>query len=189
LQHSENALIIESQKRLSPDGTTQGSSWMIAFFSLIEQSARTECALLVCIILFLASDSLIAFKSALMYCLGSYLFVMIKVMYQSPRPFWTSTAIDTYQGYCMFDFASPSTHIFNVVFFLNYNIFMYFQKYSSVPNKPLVGCLYCLNAIYLILLSYGMHVFGLLYFYQSAISFLFSFLYLVLCIAFDSEIL
>ena len=34
-----------------------------------------------------------------------------------------------------------------------------------------------------------MHVFGLLYFYQSAISFLYSGIFLAFCIALDSEIL
>jgi hypothetical protein len=46
--------------------------------------------------LFLAFDSLIAFKSTLLYCLGSYIMILIKLLYESPRPFWLVKDIESF---------------------------------------------------------------------------------------------
>ena len=53
----------------------------------------------------------------------------------------------------------------------------------------MVIALYILSFLYLLVLSNAMHVFGLLYYYQIVVSTLFSFVYLIICIRFDDEIL
>jgi hypothetical protein len=145
--------------------------------------------ILICLVLYLCTDTLIAFKSTIVYCIGVYLLVILKVIYQSPRPFWTSFEIQAYEGYCEFNYASPSISIFNAVFFMNYNIFMYFQKYTPVVYIPVVISLYILSFLYLIVVSTSLHVFGLLYYYQIVVSALFSFVYLIICIRLDDGIL
>ena len=49
--------------------------------------------------------------------------------------------------------------------------------------------LYILSFLYLIVVSNALNVFGLLYYYQIVVSTLFSFVYLVIVIRFDDEIL
>ena len=50
----------------------------------------TDATLLVSVILFLATDTLIALKSTIVYGFGIYLILLMKLMYKSPRPFWVS---------------------------------------------------------------------------------------------------
>jgi len=66
---------------------------------------------------------------------------------------------------------------------------MYFTKYTNNFNRVLVGTLYCVLIIFASLSIMSEFLFGLVYLYQSFISLLYSFTYLVLCLNFDNEIL
>ena len=99
------------------------------------------------VVLFLGFDTLIAFKSTLLYCFGLYLMVLLKVTYQSPRPFWVQGDVKVLNDNCEFNFASPSTHIFDVVFFWNYNIYMYLVYYKQTPNRLVVGLAYTFSGL------------------------------------------
>ena len=112
------------------------------------------------IFLFLATDSLIAFKTTLLYSFGLFFIVLMKLIYRSPRPFWSDRDIRVYKETCNFDFSSPSTHIFNLAFFYGYSIFMYFVKYTDKVNWALVYFLYSLLVIASSLTIFSMYLFG-----------------------------
>ena len=90
---------------------------------------------------------------------------------------------------CKFDFAMPSDGVFSIVFFWNYNLIMYFIRYTETVNTRLVVTLYAILFCVLFVHVFGSIYLGITYFYQSFISGLFSFSYLVMCINFDNEIL
>jgi len=90
--------------------------------------------------LYLSTDSLIAFKSSIMTCFGIYLITFLKLLYKDGRPFWINADIIGYE--CMFDFAGPAYHLYMITFFWLYNIIMYCMKYSENVNKPLVIILF-----------------------------------------------
>lgn len=129
------------------------------------RSTDNDFTLLLCIVLFMISDSLIAFQCALIYCIGLYSMVLLKLAYESPRPFWMKSNIRTYNNQCDFDYASPSQHIYNLSFFWVYCIFMYFQKYTQEVNKPLVWFLYIGTAITLIAVTFSLWMYGVMYLY------------------------
>ena len=137
----------------------------------------------------MATDSLNAFKCTMLYCFGLYFMIALKLMYESPRPFWVSGKIKSYPGLCRFDFSSPSTHLYNLSFFFTYITFMNFYKYTDKVYKPVLFVLLGIIFIYIVGMSIVLHAFGLLYYYQAVMSVLFSLIYLLICINFDAEIL
>lgn len=148
-----------------------------------------ETTLFFSLAMFLFTDSLIAFKGNILFCFGVYFMTILKLLYQSARPFWIMGEISVQPGACKFDFAMPSDQIFSVVFFWNYNLFMYFIRYTEKVNHVLVIMLYSLLGAFTLVLVFGIFVLGQTYIYQSFISMLFSFIFFVLCINFDNEIL
>jgi hypothetical protein len=85
---------------------------------------------------YLFTDSLIAFKSAILTCFGVYIITFLKLIYKDGRPFWIAYDIEGW--ICEFDFAGPSYHMFLISFFWCYNIIMYCMKYAEKVNIPLV---------------------------------------------------
>jgi len=94
-------------------------------------SVNTTC-LFMCLF-FLSTDSLIAFKSAILTCFGVYIMSFLKLVYKDGRPFWLSSQVNGLL--CEFDFAGPAFHLFIVSFFWSYNIVMYCMKYAEKVNK------------------------------------------------------
>jgi len=92
--------------------------------------------------MYLATDTYIAFKTAFLYFVGLYMIIVLKMLYISPRPYWKDTGIISFMDKCEFDYASPSTHMFNMFFFYGYSIFMYQVKYQEEVNWKLVYALY-----------------------------------------------
>jgi len=82
---------------------------------------------------YLTTDSLLAFKSAIITCFGYYILTCLKLLYKDARPFWLSTEITGFR--CRFDFAAPSYHLYTLMTFWAYNIIMYRMKYSATVNK------------------------------------------------------
>jgi len=66
---------------------------------------------------------------------------------------------------------------------------MYFTKYTETLNKKLIVALYILLFVWTIVCVFSMFLFGLVYLYQSFISMLYSFTFLVFCLNYDNEIL
>lgn len=127
----------------------------------------------------------------MLYCIGIYIMLLLKNQYQSPRPFWVDGDIDSFKGMCEFDFVAPSSHVFTIVFYWQYNILMYFTKYIPTNQKinwTLVICLEVLLVVVSISNLFMGYLFGLMYIYQMVTSILWSFTFLVFCLIFDDQI-
>ena len=161
----------------------------IGFFYGVLHLADVNFTLFIGMMLFLISDSLIAFKTSMVYCFGLYMIVILKLFYESPRPFWNSTEIVTFMDFCDFDFACPGNHVFSLCFFWTYTIFMTFQKYSVEINYILVMGLYFLLIVVTVLTIYGTFLFGINYLYQSMVSMLYSVTFFIIIVNFDAKIL
>ena len=136
--------------------------------------------------LYLASDSLIAFKSAILTCFGLYFITFLKLMYKDGRPFWVDDDVKSYD--CAFDFAGPSYHLYIITFFWSYNIIMYCMKYSENNHSTLAKFLFCiLSGMAVWIVIAGLYT-GTIYIYQNVIGLLYGVIYLVLCLNFDREI-
>jgi len=72
---------------------------------------------------YLTTDSLLAFKSALITSFGYFILTVLKLLYKDGRPFWVSKEIVGYS--CRFDFGGPSYHLYTLVTFWVYNVVMY----------------------------------------------------------------
>jgi hypothetical protein len=78
---------------------------------------------------YLMTDSLLAFKSAIITCMGYYILTFLKLMYKDGRPFWLDETIVGYR--CRFDFGGPAYHLYTMITFWAYNIIMYRMKYAD----------------------------------------------------------
>ena len=129
------------------------------FLKLLEfclEISDNYITMLVGMVLFLAADSLIAFKTTLLDCFGLFFITVLKMFYLSPRPFWVDPSIKVlFQSSCNFDYGSPSTHLFNLLFFYGYSIFMYFLKYSENIYWPIVYLLYTFLVIFTMIVMYA----------------------------------
>jgi hypothetical protein len=117
---------------------------------------RPTVTLLIMCFFYLATDSLIAFKSAILTCFGLYFITFLKMLYKDGRPFWLiDPGVDGYE--CLFDFAAPGYHLFIVAFYWSYNIIMYCMKYSIKIKVLLVQFLFSL----LVILTFWIIIAGL----------------------------
>lgn len=140
------------------------------------------------LIIFLVSDSLIAFKNLQVFLFGDYLFSIIKVLYHAERPFWSLAVINTYQ-FCLFDFNMPSEKIYNVFFYSIYNVIMYFGKYSEEVKIWVLGSLITLVCLITCLHSFILMVMGLTYLSQELLTVILCILWMVFVINYDNQIL
>lgn len=96
----ENQFIIKTQARYSKFKADNADTFTLwAFEAYTDFSffySSTDFQVSLSLILFLVSDSLIAFKNLLVFLFGLYLFSLVKVFYKSERPFWSLGKIDTY---------------------------------------------------------------------------------------------
>eukprot|EP00349_Pseudokeronopsis_sp_Brazil_P000047 CAMPEP_0202956488 /NCGR_PEP_ID=MMETSP1396-20130829/993_1 /ASSEMBLY_ACC=CAM_ASM_000872 /TAXON_ID= /ORGANISM="Pseudokeronopsis sp., Strain Brazil" /LENGTH=477 /DNA_ID=CAMNT_0049673519 /DNA_START=6 /DNA_END=1439 /DNA_ORIENTATION=- len=186
LQSVENKLILQVQETFPfPTSDGENHGWEVFWKIPIYLAMENVCCLYMCF-LFLCTDSLIAFKSALLTCFGFYFITFLKLVYKDGRPFWLSAEV---QGLlCEFDYGGPSYHLYVMCFFWVYNLIMYRMKYAYEVNK-------CVNSLCVVLISVlsawivlaGMYC-GVSYIYQNIIGMLYGLIYLVLCLNFDKEI-
>lgn len=96
-----------------------------------------NCQIIMCC-LFFYSDSLLAFKMALMFCIGQFMVMMFKFFYREPHPYWIAPEIKYNEAHCgtlKLDYGLPNYMLFNLQFlwvYINYN---YRYKYSLGRNK------------------------------------------------------
>lgn len=138
------------------------------------------------LLLYLSTDSLIAFKSAILTCFGIYFITFLKLLYKDGRPFWIKEQIIGFE--CFFDFGGPGYHLFILTFFWAYNIIMYCMKYAETVNKSLVATLFTTLILMGIWVIFSGLYNGTIYIYQNIIGMLYGFIALVLCMNFDTEI-
>jgi hypothetical protein len=181
LQDKEAIMIQSFQTHL--DGS---QSFMKVFMNIPLVLVTPQVTVLFMILLYLATDSLIAFKSSLLTCFGIYIITFLKLLYKDGRPFWVENNIKGYS--CSFDFAGPSYHLFIMMFFWAYNLVMYCMKYAEEVNYTVVYGL----GVFIFFMSCWIIVGGLytgsIFIYQGIIGALYGLIYLVLCMNFDTEI-
>ena len=131
LQDKEGNMIRNFQTNL--DGS---ASFLRVFMQIPLALVTPQITLLFMILLYLSTDSLIAFKSSLLTCFGIYIMTFLKLLYKDGRPFWVEPDIKGYS--CAFDFAGPAYHLFILTFFWVYNLVMYCMKYAEEVNLPLI---------------------------------------------------
>jgi hypothetical protein len=147
---------------------------------------RPEVTLFFMCLLYLATDSLIAFKSSILTCFGLYIITFLKLLYKDGRPFWIQADIKGQS--CQFDFGGPGYHLYTVTFFWFYNIVMYCMKYAERVNNALVGVLFTLLGLLGCWIIVAGLYDGTIYVYQNIIGMLYGMIFLVLCMNFDTEI-
>ena len=131
LQDKEGNLIRDFQ-----NGLAGSASFLKVFMNIPLVLMTPQVTLLFMILLFLSTDSLIAFKSSILTCFGIYIMTFLKLLYKDGRPFWVEPDIKGYS--CAFDFAGPSYHLFILTFFWVYNLVMYCMKYAETVNLPII---------------------------------------------------
>ena len=136
--------------------------------------------------LYLTTDSLLAFKSAIITCFGLYILTFLKLMYKDARPFWLSNDIIGYS--CRFDFGDPSYHLYLLTTLWVYNIIMYQMKYAEKVNKQIVCIMFAgLLVFTLFLLLAAIHQ-GTTFLYQEFMGLLYGGIFLVAVLNFDKVI-
>ena len=148
-----------------------------------------QVALAFGLFLFFTADSLLAFKVSFTHGCGIFLILVGKLIYKSPRPFWANMEIMSIGGICDFDFAAPSSHLFNVQFFVPYCIFTFLVRYTNDYKPKLVYSLITLNILIIALVIYIQFAFGQTFLYQCIVTTLYSTTYLIACINWDQELL
>lgn len=163
------------------------TSWGYRLFSVFHVSGYIEVAVLMQMMFFLGSDSLISYKTTMCYCIGVYLITMLQLLYTEPRPFWVNENINLPNGYCPISYAMPDQGTFNIIFFLSYTVFMQLYKYKRPDQrKPWQYriCFFLIIAfeiVYIVIHAF----FGLNFMYQQFFSLLYTVIFLTVCINFD----
>lgn len=85
---------------------------------------------------YLFIDSLIAFKSAFLTCLGIYIVSIFNLFFKDGRPFWQVPQISSFAD-CVFAFASPDLSCFILTFYWGYVLIMHRLKFNKNPKSPL----------------------------------------------------
>ena len=137
----------------------------------------------------MADDSLLAFKGALVYSLGVYIVMMMKLIMQDPRPYWVETKIKLTGSHCDLSYAHPSIYVFNSVFFWSYTIYMRFWKFNATQSKFVITILSLMLFACFGMQVFAMALFGLVYPHQSLLTAFYSIMYLVFVVSFDQEIM
>jgi len=146
-----------------------------------------EPLFIVMIFMYLMTDSLIAFKSALLNCFGIYCLNMYKIITRDPRPFWLSPDITSYNN-CYFSFSCPSTATYLLVFYWSHTIIMHRMKFTTNVNNVSNIILFTIIFIIWLWAIFIDLINGLAFLYSTLLGSIFGFSYLVLCLNFDKEI-
>jgi len=136
--------------------------------------------------LYLTTDSLLAFKTAIITCFGYYILTFLKLMYKDARPFWLSNDITGYS--CRFDFGDPSYHLYTLTTFWVYNIIMYKMKYAEKVNKQSVYMMFGGLIVFSVILMIAAIHQGTAFLYQEFMGLLYGGIFLVAVMNFDKAI-
>jgi hypothetical protein len=145
-----------------------------------------EVTIAVFFFLYLVSDSLIAFKSALLTCYGLFILTILKMLYKDARPYWIDGEISATE--CFFDFSGPSYQMFLLSFFYNYLIIMYCMKYTERPKKVLGRVLLVLVFLFAAVDFFSGLYTGQVYIYSNIAGGIYGLIFLVIAMNFDLEI-
>jgi len=84
-QDYETAVLISWQTHFGP---SYDNGLFFKFLDLIIYVTDNRFTMGVAMFMYLASDTYIAFKTALLYFVGLYIIIILKLIYISPRPYW-----------------------------------------------------------------------------------------------------
>ena len=71
-------------------------SFLFTFLKWVIWTTDNRTTMAIAMFLFLATDSFIAFKTTVLYFSGLWLIILLKMMYESPRPFWVDTRVQVF---------------------------------------------------------------------------------------------
>jgi len=115
LQDHENALIINWQNKYEDEE-------VLHTFAIWSQELSDYLfTMAMQILFFFYGDCLIAFKSSVVWLMGYYCILVLKLLYAWPRPFWVDSQVSTSR--CDIMFSLPNSQIFNQMFYWNYQIY------------------------------------------------------------------
>lgn len=136
--------------------------------------------------IYLYSDPLLGFKTALVTFFGGFTITMLKIIYKIPRPYWIDSGI---QGkLCDLDYSGPSDHAFWICFFYTYVTIIFFERYIEKPRHTLTIVLIGMIAFLWLLTSLILSYFGSTFLIESMIGGTFGFLYTLALLYFDTYI-
>jgi hypothetical protein len=140
MKNIEDEYIILPLQSALPPSCKEGLCNDIISLPLILLNPFTTSGLMIC--LYFCGDSLLAFKGAIVSCVGLYMLVFSNMFYKDGRPFWHSAEIVPY-GHCKFTFSSPAENSFISTFFMTYILINMRMKYALTgnPNKIVNGIL------------------------------------------------
>jgi hypothetical protein len=157
---------------------------LLDFFEVPLVLVRPVFTMLLMMFLYQTTDSLLAFKSAIITCLGYYILTVLKLLYKDGRPFWINQDVTGYR--CRFDFSGPSYHLYTLVTFWAYNVIMYRMKYTDRINYALVYTLFfLLFLVGVLVVIAGLHQ-GTVFLYQEFMGLLYGIMVVVLALNLDS---
>lgn len=128
----------EYESIIKPFQTIEKSDFLEIFAYICNLLASQDAALIIQIILFMVSDSLISFKTSILYIIGTYLYMIMQFYAQEPRPYWVQSDLQVSDTTCSLSYASPSYHVFNVQFIPAYIIYQLMYKYNDQPKMGMI---------------------------------------------------
>ena len=79
---------------------------------------------------YVSIDAIVGLKGLFVHCLSLYILTLLELVYQGPRPFWTSPNIQTF--YCDNSFTNPSVLTFGFFFDGSYLLTLYLKKTNEI---------------------------------------------------------
>ena len=137
----------------------------------------------------MVSDSLIAFKTSILYILGIYVLMLMQFFQQSPRPYWIKDDLPLFQNTCYLSYAGPSYHIFNVQFIPAYFIYNIMYVYNDKPNIVMIYITYGTLIAFNLTVGFCQMFLAQLFAYEIVQTTLVTMIYLMIVIQFDKEIM
>lgn len=159
---------------------------METFLWVVVSSGSVLFIVFLAICIYLYSDPLLGFKTALVTFFGGFTITMLKIIYKIPRPYWIDSGIKG--KLCDLDFSGPSDHSFMICFFYTYVTIIFFERYIEKPKHTLTIILMGGIVLLWILTSLSLSYFGSTYLIESMIGGTFGFLYTLGLLYFDNHI-
>lgn len=183
MAEKENILVIELQDKF-PEDKNQS---LVGLLSLICKINGEINNLFLLLFLYMLTDTLIVFRSFVLYTVGNSIFGMIKLIYMANRPFWVKSTVVIYNGQCHFDYSMPAIDIFNTLFLWMYLATEFYR--NGYYSNGVKYVLYVFIIIFTGAHIFAKYLFGLVYLYHQFITILLTIAYLTLTLVWENEIL
>eukprot|EP00359_Climacostomum_virens_P006812 CAMPEP_0204914738 /NCGR_PEP_ID=MMETSP1397-20131031/12637_1 /ASSEMBLY_ACC=CAM_ASM_000891 /TAXON_ID=49980 /ORGANISM="Climacostomum Climacostomum virens, Strain Stock W-24" /LENGTH=367 /DNA_ID=CAMNT_0052086447 /DNA_START=983 /DNA_END=2083 /DNA_ORIENTATION=+ len=166
-------LIYSMQENLHSEGAE-------AFFNTMNNVGNNLTMLIATAILFHTCEPVKAVKFCIVTCTGMFLASLLNMLYAEPRPYWVYGHIDA--RFCNRSYATPSYLLVLVQVCVGYMLIEY--KIIRIL-RIIFGTAF---GLLLLLLFYGQLYLGQLFPHQIVITSVFSFVYVIGCLMFDTTL-